>query len=167
MSEPGPLRTPLPPIDDHAVEAFWERFVASRDRPVARFTDVGCFGDSVELADDLIALVLHGPKRATAGSLVEIEADATPMPGVGDRWIACGGDGLPRAVLRSTDVRVGPLSSVDDSFAWDEGEGDRTRDDWLRMHRDYFRRAFAKLRQPFDDEIEVVFERFELEYSES
>jgi uncharacterized protein YhfF len=70
-------------------------------------------------------------------------------------------------VLRSTDVRVGPLSSVDESFAWDEGEGDRTRDDWLRMHRDYFRRALAKLGQPFDDEIEVVFERFELDYSES
>ncbi len=167
MGEPGPLRTPLPPIDERAVEAFWDRCVASHDGSVERFTDVGCFGDSVELADDLIALVLHGPKRATAGSIAEYEADGTPMPRVDDRWIACGGDGLPRAVLRSTDVRVGPLSSVDESFAWDEGEGDRTRDDWLRMHRDYYRRAFAKLGQPFDDEIEVVFERFEIDYSES
>ena len=37
-------------------------------------------------------------------------------------------------MIETTDVRVGPLGSVDEEFAWDEGEGDRTRDDWLRMH---------------------------------
>jgi len=166
------VRTPLPPIDEPAAEAFWARFVAfhqaaAGDGPVDRFSDVTYFGDSVELADDLIVLILDGPKRATACAVAELDAEELPMPAAGDRWIACGGDGSPRAVLRSTEVRVGPLSTVDEAFAWDEGEGDRTRADWLRMHTEYFRRAFARLGQPFHDEIEVVFERFTLEYPES
>jgi uncharacterized protein YhfF len=54
------------------------------------------------------------------------------------------------------------LSSVDASFAWDEGEGDRTRAKWLDIHRLYFGRQ--ALRESFDmhDEVAVVFERFEV-----
>jgi len=159
--------TPLPAIDEAAVTAFWERFLAMvGEPPPAGFTDVTTFGDSVELADELLALVIDGPKRATAGAVVEYEHDGVAIPAVGDRWIACDGRGRPRAVLRTTDVRVGALSSVDDAFAWDEGEGDRTRADWLRAHRAYFGRALARLGQRFDDDIAVVFERFEVDYAE-
>ena len=38
----------------------------------------------------------------------------------------------PRRVAHDRRPR-GPLSSVDDQFAWDEGEGDRTRDSWLEI----------------------------------
>lgn len=96
---------------------------------------------SVELADELIELVLRGQKRATAGSLAEYESEGAALPKVGDRWIACDGQGRPRAVIETTEVRVGPLSSVDEQFAWDEGEGDRTRADWLRSHTAYFTRT--------------------------
>ncbi len=54
------------------------------------------------------------------------------------------------------------MSSVDDAFAWDEGEGDRTRNDWLRMHSRYFERTIAVVWSELGDEIPVVFERFDL-----
>jgi uncharacterized protein YhfF len=167
MSEAGP--TPLPGVDDVAVEAFWARFLSTLDAdpgPSPPLTMVTFFGDSVELANELIELVVRGPKRATAAATVEFEPAGEPIPVVGDRWVACDGAGRPRVVLRTTDVRIGPLSSVDEAFAWDEGEGDRTRADWLRGHSDYFRRALPRLGETFHDEIEVVFERFELEYAE-
>ncbi len=63
-------------------------------------------------------------------------------------------------VIRTTDVRVGSLSSVDEQFAWDEGEGERTRQWWLAAHRRYFRRTFAAHGWKYDDDLEVVFERF-------
>ena len=65
-------------------------------------------------------------------------------------------------VTRTTDVRVGPLSSVDDAFAWDEGEGDRSRAYWLDVHTDCFARAMAALGQEMHADIPVVFERFEV-----
>ena len=72
-----------------------------------------------------------------------------------------GGDGQPLAVVRTTDVRVGPLSSVDDRFAWDEGEGDRTRAWWLDAHTRFFSRRCHATGSTFSDDIEVVFARFE------
>ncbi|TIC87746.1 ASCH domain-containing protein [Nocardioides sp. GY 10113] len=108
-----------------AVDEMWSAFVAASgyDGPLASSF---AFGDSAEMADELGLLVVHGPKRATAGLLAAFEAENEPLPQVGDRSIVLGGDGTPLAVIRTTEVRVGALSSVDDAFAWDEGEGDRT-----------------------------------------
>jgi uncharacterized protein YhfF len=66
--------------------------------------------------------------------LADFKRYALPSPVPGGLSIATDGRGMARAVLQPTDVRVGPLSSVDDSFAWDEGEGDRTRGSWLSDH---------------------------------
>ena len=161
MSQPEPL----PSNDEEAVAAFWQRFLSTSESTLA-FTDVATFGDNVALADKLIALVINGPKRATAGSVAEYEAAGTRLPEVGDCWIACDGAGRPRAVLRTTDCRVGPLVSVDESFAWDEGEGDRTRDNWLDMHRRHLDRTLPALDVISNDDTPVVFERFEVVYTE-
>lgn len=157
----------MPEVDRSAAEEFWQRYLASvgEQNPEGP-ADVACFGDSVELADELIELVLRGRKRATAGSLAEYENEGAALPEVGDRWIACDGQGLPRAVIETTELRVGPLSSVDDQFAWDEGEGDRTRADWLRSHTAYFTRTHTALGIPFHPDIPVAFERFDVVYQE-
>ncbi len=63
-------------------------------------------------------------------------------------------------VLRTTELRVGPLSSVDEQFAWDEGEYDRTLETWLDGHRSYFRRSCERIGLEFSDDLEVCFERF-------
>jgi uncharacterized protein YhfF len=70
------------------------------------------------------------------------------------------GKGAPCCIWRTTDVTIKPLIEVDDTFAWDEGEGDRTRDDWLDGHRRYFMRQAAREGFAFHDRIETVFERF-------
>ena len=124
------------------------------------------FGDSVELADELIELVVHGPKRATAGALVEYEVEDASLPRPGSLWIATDGAGRARAVLRTTEVRVGPLTSVDESFAWDEGEGDRTREWWLAAHETFFRRYLPTIAAVFDPGMATMFERFDVEFVE-
>lgn len=157
----------MPPIDRAAVEAFWRRYASSVGEPELSVPAmVGPFGDSVELADELLELVLHGPKRATAGSVAEYEADGSPLPFEGMRSVITDGRGRPRAVLVTTEARVAPMSSVDDRFAWDEGEGDRSRAYWVEAHERYFRRTFAARGWDYHPEIPVVFERFELAYFE-
>jgi hypothetical protein len=56
-------------------------------------------------------------------------------------------------------VTIKPLSQVDEAFAWDEGEGDRTREWWLDAHRRYFPREATHEGFEIDDEILTVFER--------
>ncbi len=141
-----------------AVEAFWAEFCAGTGTN-GRPADVFAFGDSATMADELVGLVLAGTKRATAGALRDY-ADEGCVPAVGDHAVVVRGDGSPAVVLRTTDVRTGALSSVDDAFAWDEGEGDRTRTGWVAAHRAYFRRWFAATGRAPEEDPELVFERF-------
>jgi uncharacterized protein YhfF len=159
--------TELPEVDPSHVAAFWQRAIAAgavaADSPVPAAEP---FGDSMELADELIDLVVSGPKRATAGAYEEYVAEGAALPQVGCLSIATDGHGRPRAILRTTEVRVGPLSSVDDEFARDEGEGDRTREWWLAAHQGFFRRYLPTVGLRYDDDMPTVFERFEVIYAE-
>lgn len=151
--------------DLESATALWEAYLAAHPGVAtgpedAALPDVMHFGDSPGLADELVALVTDGPKRATAGLVAEFAAESDPLPRIGGHWIACDGSGRPRVVLRSTELRVGPLISVDAEFAWDEGEDDRTLASWLEGHRRYFRRSCGRLGLEFTDQLEVVFERF-------
>ncbi len=120
------------------------------------------FGVTAAMADELIALVISGKKRATASLLREYATEVEPVPQVGDFVVVVDGGKHPRCIWRTTEVIVKPLTDVDDAFAWDEGEGDRTRDWWLLAHRGYF--AAQARREGFKmcDTIETVFERFEI-----
>jgi len=160
--------TPLPEIDQESVAVFWSRCSAAgllpADSPLPAIIEP--FGDSVEMADELLELIIHGPKRATAASYNEAMLEGESLPVVGALSIATDGVGRARALLRTTDVRVGPLSSVDDQFAWDEGEDDRTRDSWLRVHHEFFQRFLPTIGVTFDEDMPTVFERFELLHAE-
>ena len=167
MTDFGGIDLPIGEPDPGEVAAFWGRFLATASLEASLpEPSVWCFGDTPELADKLIDLFLNGPKRATAGALAEYAADDDPLPEVGDLSIVTDGAMRPRAVIETTDVRVGPLSSVDDQFAWDEGEGDRSRQWWLAAHTRYFSRVFARMGLEFHPDIPVAFERFVVRYRE-
>jgi uncharacterized protein YhfF len=149
------------PPDTAAVASFWTAYVEASgyDGPIVT---TFAFGDSAEMADELADLVLHGPKRATAGLVADFEADGEALPRTDEHCVVVGGDCRPRAITRTTEVRVGPLSSVDARFAYDEGEGDRTREWWLDAHTRFFRRRCEALGVTFSPDLPVVFERFEV-----
>ena len=139
-------------------DAFWAEF--SENRNVPGDYEVVAFGDGTAMADELAELVVSGPKRATAGLARDFEAGGETLPVVGDHVVLVDGNGAARAIWRTTEVRIGPLSSVDEAFAWDEGEGERTRTDWLGMHRTFFSRQAEAEGFDFYDGIACVFERF-------
>jgi uncharacterized protein YhfF len=124
--------------------------------------DAVAFGDSQEMATELAELVVAGVKRATAGLVRQFGPHGEPPPVVGGYVVLLDGAERPRAIWRTTEVRVGPLNSVDERFAWDEGEGERTREWWLAAHRRFFGRRAAAQGFQMHDEIETMFERFKL-----
>jgi uncharacterized protein YhfF len=148
-------------VERRAVEEWWEAFRQARGVDADRY-DTFAFGDSAEMADELAGLVVHGPKRATAGLLLDYERDGEPVPKEGDYSVVIDGRGLPVATIRTTQVEVKPLREVDAAFAWDEGEGDRSLAWWLDAHRRFFARRCARLGVTFSDDVLTVFERFEL-----
>ena len=132
------------------VAAFWRAFREARGVPEQEY-DVCRMGDSAAFADELLQLILTGPKRATACLLRDVEVGGEMMARVGGHVVVLDGAGLPRAIWRTKTVEVKPLDRIDDAFAWDEGEGERTRGDWLAMHIRYFTRQGRGFRlRPLD-----------------
>src|SRR5689334_1266622 len=119
--------------------------------------DVVAFGDGAEMATELAELTVAGIKRATAGLVRQFGPGGEAAPVLGGFVVLLDGAGRPRAIWRTTELRTGPLNSVDAQFAWDEGEGDRTRDWWLSAHRRFFGRRAAAEGFQMHDEIETVF----------
>jgi uncharacterized protein YhfF/RimJ/RimL family protein N-acetyltransferase len=145
-----------------AVQRFWRDFCVATGLDPATPYQAWYFGDTPALAHDLVELVLHGPKRATAG-LSEVN-DALPQvkPVAGGYSVLTERDGAPRAVIRTTLLERRPFTEVDAAFAWDEGEGDRTLADWKDGHRRYFAQELARVGRTFDESMKVDLERFEL-----
>jgi len=147
-----------------AVARFWSEFcTATRLAPTTPY-QAWYFGDTPQLAHELVELVLHGPKRATAG-LAEFN-DRMPQvkPVAGGYSVLTEHDGTPRAVVRTTVLERRRFEDVDAAFAWDEGEGDRTLADWKDGHRKFFTRELEGLGRRFEESMPVDLERFELLY---
>lgn len=141
---------------------MWKEYAAAHPAAVAACPDhtVEHFGDSEQLADELLALVLAGGKRATSSLVADFLAEGEALPRVGSHWIACDGRGRPRTVLRSTELRVGPFTSVDADFAAAEGEDDLSLESWRREHRRYWTRGCEARGEAWSEDHEIVFERF-------
>ncbi len=99
------------------------------------------FGATPQEADELLALVLEGKKTATCGPLFEYENEGVPVPRPGDRSVAMDSTGKPRCVIEVTEVTQKKFTEVDAAFAYDEGEGDRTLEDWRQIHEEFCRRV--------------------------
>ena len=147
------------PVKTDETDSFFRAFKADAKIDVDRY-DVVAFGDSEKMADELLELVLIGIKRATASLARDYGEGRDPLPKVGDHVVVVDGRNKPRCVYRTTDIEVKPLSAVDEAFAFDEGEGDRTRDWWLDAHRREFAREAERKGFSMRDDIETVFERF-------
>ncbi len=158
------ISSPDKGADRARVADFWSAYCEASKLPENTPYQVWYFGDSPELAHELVERVLFGPKRATAG--IGWIADARPeIAAVPSGYsVVTEFDGAPRAVIRTTQLERRKFCDVDAAFAWDEGEGDRTLGDWKRGHWQFFSRECKSLGQTMSDDAEVALERFELLY---
>ena len=142
-------------------EMFWQSFVEHFDSADRDYVVVA-FGDTPALGNELAALVVRGTKRATCSLVREYERAPATLPQVGDFVVVVDGNGAPQCIWRTTEIEIKPLIAVDERFALDEGEGNRSRAWWLTAHRTYFQRQAERDGFVMHDEIEAVFERFEI-----
>ena len=146
-------RTPL-------TDAMWSAFCQAANITQDHY-DVVAFAQGSGHETELAELVVSGRKRATV-NLMRNYLAGDPLPVIGGYVVTVDGDGTPRCIWRSIELRVGPLNSVDEQFAYDEGEGDRTRAWWLAAHCRFYTTEAARKNLEFDDSLEAVFERFKV-----
>ena len=149
--------------NEDAIKSFW-RTAKAEKKLQGEYVSVFGFGDNKALKDELIQLVLQGDKRATASLVKEIELTEEPEPKEGEYNILLDGDDRPRAVMKTTSVERVRFKDVSPSFAWAEGEGDRSLESWRKEHIKYWKRVGEKLGFTFNEDMEIILERFELLY---
>jgi uncharacterized protein YhfF len=98
--------------------------------------EIFTFGDGPDLANGLLELVLSGTKRATCWA----ESQGLLSAEVGKLMVVLDGQGIPKAVLKTIELTKRSFDEVDEAFAFDEGEGDRTLPYWREAHMRYFTR---------------------------
>jgi len=157
-----------PPQDeDPSVNALWQTYLrhAGQDPATTEWSYVAdAFADTPELRDELVNLVAAGRKRATASSVMELEAAGQPLPKVGDHLVVLDSRGVARCVVRTTKITIRPFEDVPPSFAAREGEGDGSLEFWKREHWAYFERVLATFGLAPSPTMDIVCEEFEMVY---
>lgn len=108
------------------------------------------FGSS-GMEERLAALILAGRKRATVWN-----AKVGNPTRSGLQWVVTVGE-RPAAVIETVHVEVRRFGEIDEAFAFEEGEGDRSLAFWRVVHEAYFRKEGE-----FATDMELWCERFRL-----
>ena len=115
------------------------------------------FGDSPEMADELLALVLSGKKTAT----VSVVLESDQKPNVGDLSLVLDGRGNPACVIKTVHLETVKFCDL----TWDmvklEGEAE-TFEQWKAGNIRYWTRDAARRGYTFNDQTPITFERFEV-----
>ncbi len=160
----------MPKANKEQVAAFIERFRNANPfndpQITTRQIDTDYFGDSPEMADELLAPILAGKKIATCGCLWEWEHENEQPLEPGCLAAIIDGSGIARCIIETIEVIPTPYNQVDAQFAYDEGEGDRTLEYWRRVHWEFFSRTLPRIgKQPTQD-MPLLCERFKVIYQE-
>ena len=149
------------------IEAFWQAYLETLpgDAPARKERyEAWSFGDEPALADGLGALVVSGRKTATCSALWELEADGEPVARPGEKSVILDGGGEPLCIIETTGVEIRRYDEVDEDFAREEGEGDRSLEHWREAHRDFFARTLPRIGRAFAEDMPLVCERFRVIY---
>jgi uncharacterized protein YhfF len=147
-----------------AIEHFWRAYLSSLPpsaTPPAAY-QAWHFGNTQDMADRLGRLVKTGVKTATCSLVWVYEAEGERLPQVGDLSIITTWDGQPLCLIETTQAEVRAFDQVDEQFAYDEGEGDRSLAYWRRVHWEFFSEECAAIGRQPSHAMPLLCERFRL-----
>jgi uncharacterized protein YhfF len=127
---------PLPGRRDE-IQAFWLEYQRACNPQVEGFSATA-FGHTRTVADELAQLIRDGAKRAHATLERDFEAEGDALPRAGEHVVVLDGRGTPQAIVRTRHVERRYFADIDDEFAFECGEGDRSLAWWLVAYRQEF-----------------------------
>jgi uncharacterized protein YhfF len=152
------------------IETFWQDYLSTlseEDRKNASAYLVDDFADTPEAATKVGKLVRDGIKTTTSSLLWGLEHAAEPLPKVGDISVVVDGNGSPLCVTEMMEVEIRPFNMVDEQFAFEYGEGERTLAYWLSDNWDFHSRWCREIGREPSESMPIVFQRFRLLYPQS
>ena len=120
------------------------------------------FCDNQKDADECAELVLNGVKRATSPALRWHEATNEPLAKPGDLNIVTDWAGNAMCIIETTHVEIVPFNQINADYAYLEGEGDKSLDYWMKVHKAYYQREAAEVGYTVTEDMPIVCETFKV-----
>jgi len=143
------------------IESFWLDYQRACKVQVPGFSAT-TFGHTRALADELAGLIQAGQKRAHATLERDFEVEGDELPRPGEHVVVLDGRGVPQAIVRTTHVERRYFNEIDDTFAFEAGEGERTLAWWLVAHRQDFAERAEREGFQVGERAILILEYFEL-----
>ncbi len=148
------------------IKSFWERFLQRTNRDEnLMYSSVFHFELTEYWANELLRLVLEGKKRATCSSMESFKLEGEELPKRGSLSIVTDWEGTPRCVIETTEITILPFKDMTFEICSREGE-DECLETWVAGHRRFFTEEGEELGYQFNPDMPVVFEDFQVIYSE-
>jgi uncharacterized protein YhfF len=152
------------------IEKFWQDYLSSlseeKRKNVSEYI-VDDFADTPEAATKVGKLVRDGIKTTSSSLLWGLEHANIPLPKVGDISVIIDGHGNPLCIIEMTEVEIKPFNTVDEQFAFEYGEGERTLAYWLSDNWEFHSRWCREIGHEPSETMPIVFQRFRLLYPQN
>jgi uncharacterized protein YhfF len=149
------------------IETFWQSYLstlAEEEQKNAPPYSVDQFADTPEAATKVGTLVRDGVKTTTSSLVWGLEHIGEPLPNVGQIELIVDGNGDPLCIIELTEVEIKPFNAVDEQFAFEYGEGDRTLAFWLDDNWDFLSRWCRAIGREPSQTMPLAFQRFRVLY---
>ncbi|MBC2192346.1 ASCH domain-containing protein [Listeria sp. FSL L7-0229] len=144
-----------------SVNEMWQKYRAANPM-ISNKYEAWAFGNSVRMANELGALVMSGIKTGTSSLFYWYDQGGEMMPSVGSHVVLLDGEEEAMGIIKLIGVTIMPFNEVPETFAYLEGEGDRTLEYWRQVHTSFFMNECVELGIPFEEDALVVCEEFEV-----
>lgn len=147
------------------VKEYWRHYmktIPGSGNVSASYDDTWHFGDTEELANKLADLLRKGEKTATSFLLWRLDTEGWKMPRVGDVVVVAYWDGSPACTIKITEVELRPFEQIDERFAYDYGEGERTLVWWRSAMWNYYSKEYRSQGREASLKMVLVCQRFRL-----
>jgi uncharacterized protein YhfF len=149
-----------------SADVLWKQYLSTlpesqRDR---QYFEAFQFGSGRAMADQIAHLVLDGIKTATSDLVWHIQARGKLQWRPGDEHVVLDGNWRPVCVIRTTELDVRRFKDVDEAFAYDYGEGDRTLEWWREHLFAWYANECREIGREPSEDMPLLCERFEVVY---
>lgn len=115
-------------------------------------------------ANECARLVNAGFKKASCSLKAAYDLESESLPKIGQLTVVLNWAQEPVCIVKMTDVSICPFNQVTPEFAKLEGEGDGSYKWWKEAHIAFFTEYAAQEGLEFNENSELVLERFEKVY---
>ncbi|WP_347452046.1 ASCH domain-containing protein [Acetoanaerobium noterae] len=146
------------------VKEMWDKYISISGKSINTPYESWHFCNNEADANELAKLTLLGIKRATASLYKSFEAENEPIPKIGDLIVITNWDSEAVCIIEVKKVEILPFKDITKEHAQIEGEGDKSLEYWRRGHINFFTEETKELGIEFNEELEVIFETFQVVY---